>query len=86
MSALRRIVVSCVCLTFAVAAGCGGMSSRKEAPLSSQSQPEIACPLYCIDGPASCTFSDGSCEFRCNQCLCEADDGEWSPGTSCPEP
>lgn len=43
-------------------------------------------PLYCIDGPASCMFSDGSCEFRCNQCLREADEGEWSPGTSCPDP
>ena len=44
----------------------------------------IICPLYCIDGPAACVFSDGSCDFACNQCLCEADGGQWNPGVSCP--
>lgn len=44
----------------------------------------IACPLYCIDGPAACVFADGSCDFACNQCICEAGGGEWNPGVSCP--
>jgi hypothetical protein len=44
----------------------------------------VACPMYCVDGAASCTLSNGQCIFSCNQCLCEAEGGRWSAGVVCP--
>jgi hypothetical protein len=62
--------------------GCGGSaSSHREAKANQQA--EIACPMYCINGDAACFFEDGSCQFACNQCLCESTGGQWNPGIAC---
>ena len=81
MKLVRNAVATGLSFAF-LAAGCGSNASPRDAKSTAQAE-YTACPMYCIDGDAACLFDDGTCQFACNQCLCESAGGQWNPGVSC---